>query len=387
MRTLIFATFGALLFTGAASAQTIESPIDAKKKLELRKICSFDKATGQHRLDVGALGCLSHGEGKTCKQLPGSEPLIRDWMWKTARLTINKIAAGTHPHFGVPSGQTCTGNGQPTGRDVVYNQCVVVTCKTLAGSGPLPEAEDKPKPKQIRRDWVLREKPEDLALTVKKASPAKFAFTRNFETGGNMFSAQVTLGAPISGHALALSEEDFRDPFTFTPFLSVNRVEDTRGEDVTNLSAGFSFNSRTWDRDLLGGTTHVLDISAELVTDEEADSLVLDGTLLYQPFTRLPEPVPDFFIDGVDLDPFRLVLEPTFRVDLGRVFDPGDNPRLAFTDNYLRAGGTVRAVLFGDPDLKEFEFLKDLELSAEYTLTHGFKGALDEFQRFEARLD
>lgn len=58
---------------------------------------------------------------------------------------------------------------------------------------------------------------------------------------------------------------------------------------------------------------------------------------------------------------------------------------LADTNEYLRAGGTVKAFLFANPG-EDFSFFEGFALSAEFTKTHGFSGALDDFQYFEAGL-
>lgn len=381
-----FLVCAGLLAGGTANAEIVKTRLG---NFDTDTVCVEGPGSKQYRVDVEELGCQLHGAGTTCTDFKGSRERMRDWLWGqvsvelTALEFFQQIADGQSSRFSASAPPNCplVGTQAPDVEDIIRNQCVVISCDNYtppaaSGGGTSVQSEG---PAQFDWDFALRSTSDDLTVPIKTAGPAKFAFTRNYETGGNRFSTQATVGVPVKGHTVKTEDGRLYNPFTFVPFLGITRVEDTRGNDVTNLSAGLGFQYSFWSPHVFGGAVHAFDFSSELVSDEELDSLILDGTFIYRPYPKY-----NIFTQGQPLGPLRLLLQPALRADVGRVFDPGTKTALQTTEDYIRAGGSLKALLFYDDGTDGDSFLEAFELTLDYTYTHGFEGALDEFQRFEA---
>ena len=388
MNNFFKSLFAASIFAGGtANAEVVKTRFG---EFDTKDVCVPGPAPGKYQLDVEQLGCSLHGTGTTCTDFVGSRDRMRDWLWGkvsvelTALEFFQSIADGKEPRFsaGAPPNCPLVGAQSPDVEDLIRNECVVIECTNFSPPKPPTTTAGKNEdPAQVDLDIALRSTSDDLTVPVKKAGSAKFAFTRNYETGGNQFSTQATLGVPVKGHAVKTDDGRLYHPFTIVPFIGITRVEDTRGDDVTNLSAGLGFEYAFWSPHIFGGAMHTFDFSSELVSDEELDSLILDGTFIYRPYPKY-----DLFTQGEELGDLRLLLQPALRADIGRVFDPGTKSALQTTDDYIRAGGSLTALLFFNDGREGDSFLEAFELKLDYTYTHGFEGPLDEFQRFEAGL-
>lgn len=377
-------------FITAAVIAAISVPVLAENKqqtifgdLDVDKVCIAPKVGGQRALDLHELACHLYDGNKSCGgSLNASDELrgpLRRWLAKNEFGNLQRLlAAPPGRFFRIAHQPPCTTNPPQTAKALVGSTCSPILCDNA--SRPVATGiELSPALGPVR----IRQSPEDFPDLLAATDPASLSLTRNFQNGGNTFAAEAALGYTLEGYLTETPDGRQYNKYSFTPYVGVERVENTGpGQaDTTNIYGGATTSLAITNSDWFWGTTHEFIGSARLITDEEADSLIADASLLYK-----PNPTPDLFTHGVSLGggPIWLYVDPAMRVDFGRVFDPGTKANLALTEDYLRAGGSVKAVFFDDPDVTDL--LDGFSLTLDYTWAHGFAGALDEFQQFEAAL-
>ena len=354
-------------------------------EIDVDAFCLPASDGGDRVLDLDKLACHLFDGGKACgKELGAASVLkqpLRAWLEKKYFGSLNAIvAAQSSNYFHADHQPNCPGYVASDGVALVHESCAVIRCRGRSGQVLTDAAGGGfEAPGGLR----LRLTPDDFAdKDLKTTDPTIASLSRNFENGGNTFLIKGALGYQFAGYAVTEPDGGKFVPWTFTPYVGVDRIENTGAgkSDTTNIYVGASADVLFTRSRYLGIGVHQFAASGRLVSDEEADSLIADATLLYRPY-----PSSDLFTQGISLGPVWLVVRPSARLDAGIVFDPGTKPKLQLTNDYLRAGGSLKATFFDSP--RESNFLDGFSLSVDYTWAYGISGLLDEFQRFEASLD
>lgn len=355
----------------SAFGEPLMSDFMSGKKLE--KICVPASAGAGHEVDINKLVCEGLGQQRACKVAPEVARALRKTFVSTEGLRLSEMLGKRNQHLQAQRRPGCTVGAKIESQEIVYSQCVRVMCV-----GYSPPTQEK---NEAKLPILIRETPDQFAVGFDDAKAASFAFDRNFQDGGNNFSLNGAIGYKLSGALETVGDKQY-DLYAFTPYVSVNRVENTgpNGADVTNIAAGSVLSIGYQDPGFLNNTVNAISLDAKVVTDEEADSLIADANLVYNLV-----PPHQLFTLGVDLGPVVMRVDPSLRAEFGHVFDPGDKLELLTTSNYLRAGGSLGVVFRGGfhPD---YNYLDGFSLSLGYTLLHSFDGPIDEFSRFEAAL-
>lgn len=364
----------ALVTAASAFPAAAQTPFES---LKLKDICTKHPTRDAYIVDLDQLACRALGASGLCKGDERMTSEVRQKYFTSDQkyddLSWKRILRGTNPDFKLIRLPRCA-SGKAEREMLTRSNCLQITCERYAGAN----SDSKVSPGILDSIRIRSDASELWKPTAFKPAPAKISLLRDFDSGGNTFSVKGALGYAVKLYTAG----DGNNPVKFIPYVAVERFESRTKPDVTNISAGTRLTYEYFPTRRQTDWGHFFDADVNLLTDEEADSLVLDGSLIYTPL-----PDYDLFKSGFRMASLRLRADASAILEFGEVFDPGTKAKLRTTKNYLRGGGQIHLVLDSvtvDPALA---FLRNFTFRLRYKYLHGFEGPVESLEQFEAALE
>ena len=373
MKTIQKVSFAiAFGWTGTALAEEIVwTSFDYQ---DLDKVCVEVPGAG-YQLDLDKLVCS--GYGQACADGAAPQVFYKAFA-KKWEYAFSDIAAGNDPVLRLTQGSTCTASSSPT--DHLNGVCGPIQCIGYTG----PRAEGSAPRGPIVGAFRLREKAEDILVTdKKKAGRARLSFKDDLSGETDIFEFKGAAGFVAQTFLLNDADDQKLDELSVAPFIALERINFESKPDITNLSFGGT--AALTIRSFAGetGFSHGFTATAAVLSDEEAKSAALTGSLAYRPHIAGFGHV---FSTGAQFGQLGLHLTPSLRTDFGHVLEDSETKPLPEHSEYLRAGGGLKAILFGNDMSADDAAINGASLSLEYQIQPFITGPEGSFERFEAKL-
>ncbi len=372
IKSLIIGT--AALWATVATAAAQSSPHFTNKN-----VCEPGDNPGQWVMNLDKVACEALGLKKACEANPWSAETMRRLYFDpkdTKEASLDTILwdrillLNADPDYGIERRPACASKEKLARADLVQDDCAVVICKSFTG-------EAKPKSPLEKLKLLVRKDASEFLKTQKQADPAIFALNRDLDAGTDNLTAKIAIGLPTTLYEDAQSRRELTGIF----YGALDRIEQSNKPDVTNISAGARLTLTKFPSVGEVDWGYRIDANANFLSDEEADSLILNGDIAFHPW-----PPFRLFTSGADAGPIRARASMKALAEFGEVFDAGAKPELIGTNNYFRAGGEVGLSLRSNPNSDAAKALNNFRLNARYKYLHGFDGPVENFSQFEVSL-
>ncbi len=362
-----------VLFANAAFGQTVVTTVFSN--IDFDKVCKSHSTAG-YALDVNALACGPKGD--KCKTLTTPADVRKFVLMKHAA-QLKLIGEGKDPNLRLMRGNACSVS--PSGSDVYGGVCGPIQCVAYSGKAVAAKKDDEENLFETR--FLLRKTAKDLLETdIKKAGRAGVELKDDFKGDGDFLELKAAAGF-VAETWLVGDDKRKLDKLTLVPFIAAERIEFESKPDITNLSFGATAGLAIYSLAQETGWSHNFQAKAAVLSDEELNNSTLIGSLSYQPEIA---GYGNLFSSGARMGPLRLLLRPNLQAAFGYVLDESDTAPLPDGTEYLRAGGGLKAILFGDHPTDNSSLINNFSLSANYRFEHFITGPENNFERFEVTL-